>query len=314
MPSIGFIGLGIMGEGMAGRLISEGVAGTTETPLVVWNRTPSKCDALKSRFPDATIQVAASAKSLVEQCQVTYSMLSTPEASRAVFDSPDGVLAGVSSTTCIVDCATLAEADMQRMNQQVTSKGGRFLEAPVSGSKGPAKQGSLIFLCAGNKALFDQIPTALAAMGKASHFLSDSVGAGTRAKLVVNSLMGTMMVAYGEALALTEAAGLDPSTMIQIIGQGAIASPMYALKGPKMVAQDHAPNFPLKHATKDMVLATDLAKSVGVEYTVMESAAQLMVQARDDADLKVADEDFSAVYEKVHKESSNQVSKKRRIS
>lgn len=123
--AIGFIGLGIMGEGMAARLLSEGIAGASDDkPLVVWNRSENKCMALKERFPDKTIIVKSTAKEVVESCDVTYSMLSTPEASQAVFDGDDGVLAGISNGKSIVDCATLAEADMQRMNDAVVEKGG----------------------------------------------------------------------------------------------------------------------------------------------------------------------------------------------
>merc|ERR1740121_1016646 len=126
------------------------------------------------------------------------------------------------------------------MNEAVNGKGGRFLEAPVSGSKVPAANGSLIFLCAGSKILFDEIDsTALKAMGKANHFFGE-VGYGTRAKLVVNSLMGTMLAAFSEGLALSEGMGLNLKTMIEVIGQGAIQSPMFNLKGPKMVAKNHA--------------------------------------------------------------------------
>jgi 3-hydroxyisobutyrate dehydrogenase-like beta-hydroxyacid dehydrogenase len=178
----------------------------------------------------------------------------------------------------------------------------RFLEAPVSGSKGPAAQGTLIFLCAGSKDLFTEIEhTGLQAMGKASHFFSEQVGAGTRAKLVVNSLMGTMLAAFGEGLALAESVGLDPLKMVEVIGQGAIATPMFALKGPKMVVKDHAPNFPLKHAHKDMILACDMAKQAGVEFSVTEAAEKLYCDAKDDTKLAVADEDFSAVYEQIKK-------------
>ena len=189
----------------------------------------------------------------------------------------------------------------------------RFLEAPVSGSKGPAAQGSLIFLCAGSEDLFNEVKdNGLNAMGKASHFFKTDVGYGTRAKLVVNSLMGTMLAAFGEGLALSESMGLDPSTMIEVIGQGAIATPMFGLKGPKMVKKDHAPNFPLKHAHKDMALACDMAKAAGTEYSVMESAEKLFRGAREDSDLNVADEDFSAVFEKIHKDSTSEFSKKRK--
>lgn len=92
------------------------------------------------------------------------------------------------------------------------------------GSKAPAATGQLIFLCAGSKDLFNEVENnGLNAMGKASHYFSETVGYGTRAKLVVNSLMGTMVAAFGEAIALAENTGLDPLKMIEVIGQGAIA-------------------------------------------------------------------------------------------
>jgi 3-hydroxyisobutyrate dehydrogenase-like beta-hydroxyacid dehydrogenase len=249
---IGFIGLGIMGEGMAARLLSEGVAGSADRPLIVWNRTGSKCSALAQAFADKTIIIKSTAKEVVEASDITYSMLSTPEASKQVFDDAEGgTLAGVSAGKSIIDCATLAESDMQRMNDAVVAKGGRFLEAPVSGSKVPAVQGALIFLCAGSEDLFNEVKdSGLKAMGKASHFFGTEVGGGTRAKLVVNSLMGTMLAAFGEGLALAQSVGLDPNKIVEVVGQGAVASPMFALKGPKMIAKDHAPNFPLKQPTR----------------------------------------------------------------
>lgn len=191
----------------------------------------------------------------------------------------------------------------------------QFLEAPVSGSKGPAHTGALIFLCAGSESVYENetVQSSLKAMGKAKHFFGKEVGYGTRAKLVVNSLMGTMMAAFGESLALTESLGLDGDKMLEVIGQGAIQSPMYSLKGPKMLKKDHAPNFPLQHAHKDMKLAVDAAKEAGVAYAVTESAEQLFKKAREDEDLNVAEQDFSAVFERIHKESESDFSKKRKL-
>jgi 3-hydroxyisobutyrate dehydrogenase-like beta-hydroxyacid dehydrogenase len=110
---------------MAARLLSEGVAGTdAANPLIVWNRTGSKCSELQQKFPDKVIQIKDTAREVIAACGVTYSMLSTPEASKAVFEGEDGVLAGVSGGKSIVDCATLAEEDMKRMNDAVVAKGG----------------------------------------------------------------------------------------------------------------------------------------------------------------------------------------------
>jgi 3-hydroxyisobutyrate dehydrogenase-like beta-hydroxyacid dehydrogenase len=125
MSAVGFVGLGIMGEGMAARLLSEGVAGTdANNPLVIWNRTKSKCEALKVKFANKNIVIKDSAKEVVETCGITYTMLSTPEVSKIVFEGDDGVLAGVGTGKSIVDCATLAESDMKRMDEAVRGKGG----------------------------------------------------------------------------------------------------------------------------------------------------------------------------------------------
>ena len=124
MSATGFVGLGIMGEGMAARLLSQGIAGSDSNPLVVWNRTGSKCTALKEKFPDKTVIIKDTAREVVEACGVTYSMLSTPEVSKIVFEGDNGVLAGVGPGKSIIDCATLAEDDMKRMSEAVVGKGG----------------------------------------------------------------------------------------------------------------------------------------------------------------------------------------------
>ncbi len=122
----GFVGIGIMGEGMAARLLSQKIAGTTENPLIIWNRTTSKCTAFADKYKKEgyAVIVKDTAKEVVEASGVTYCMLSTPEASKAVFEADDGVLAGVSEGKSVVDCATLAEVDMKRMSEAVTGKGG----------------------------------------------------------------------------------------------------------------------------------------------------------------------------------------------
>ena len=144
-------------------------------------------------------------------------------------------------------------------------------------------------------------------MGKASHFLGP-VGTGTQAKLVVNSVMGTMLAAFSEGIHLAETVGIPGSKMVEIFGQGACAAPMFALKGPKITnidGRDHAPNFPLKHAHKDMLLASEMAKSAGVSFEVNDCAEGRFKRARESqtrTDLK--DLDFSAVFEQVVEEGN----------
>ncbi|CAN0127073.1 unnamed protein product, partial [Laminaria digitata] len=200
---------------------------------------------------------------VVEKCDIVYSMLSTPEAAADVFFDPeDGVLAGLSEGKSLVDCATLQVEDMRDMYGEATAKGAKFLEAPVSGSKGPAANGQLVFLCGGDRDLFDKATKDLDLMGKASHYLGP-VGKGTEMKLVVNMVMSTMLASVAEGICLSDSLGLNNDALIEILGQGAMASPMIALKGPLMNKKDYSSNFPLKHAQKDMRFALGLGDKVG---------------------------------------------------
>lgn len=179
-PTIGFIGLGVMGLPMAANLSAK------FQHLVVWNRT-DKSDQVKEAFaPSANVQTVSTPADVIANSDLTFSMLSTPQAVRDVlYDHESPALSAVTSGKALIDCSTLQTADMLATHQVVKDRGGLFLEAPVSGSKAPAKQGQLIFLCAGDKPLFDHpaTQTALDLMGKKSVFLG-KVGNGTNMKVI----------------------------------------------------------------------------------------------------------------------------------
>ena len=320
---LGFIGLGIMGGNMARRLLDAG-----ET-LVVWNRTASKGDALAAEYGTERVVVAAAPSEVVELVGVdgmTFSMLSTPSVSRAVFRRADGTgtcdgleRVGGARTT-LIDCATLEERDMVDFAAHVTAAGARFLEAPVSGSKVPAATGQLVFLAAGDRAAFEDAAPRLAAMGKASLFLGEAVGRGTRMKLAVNMTMGTMMASLAEGIALAHRLELDPRAFVDVLGMGAMASPLVAAKGANICAvdgaqRDHAPHFPLKHAQKDVAFAlrafasapaapaaaaapsTDGARSPAAALPLATATDALMRAAMELDGGALADADFSALSE-----------------
>ncbi|CAM9766936.1 unnamed protein product [Ectocarpus sp. 6 AP-2014] len=281
---VGFIGLGIMGTGMASNLIKGG------RDVIVWNRTASKAADFSKR---TGCETAATPKEVVEQCSITYSMLSTPEAASEVFFDPhDGVLAGLSKGKCLVDCATLQVEDMLDMYSETIGRGAKFLEAPVSGSKGPAEAGQLVFLCGGDEDLFERASEDLDLMGKASHYLGPA-GKGTEMKLVVNMIMSTMLASVAEGMCLGDSLGLSSDSLIEILGQGAMASPMVALKGPLMAKKDYSSNFPLKHAQKDMRFALGLGDKAAQALPVAAAANAEYLRAK-----KIhADDDFCAVVE-----------------
>ena len=281
---IGFLGCGIMGVPMAKNLINAG------HEVTVWNRTS---DAAKP-VVDAGAALAATAAEACAASDVTFVMVSTPEAATAVANAAkDGLSAGKG----YVDVSTVDAETSSAIAEIVRSTGAEFLEAPVSGSKKPAEDGALIFLCAGDETLYRRCSEPLETMGKAHFFLGD-VGQGANMKLVVNMIMGSMMTAFAEGLTLSEKCDLDPETLLQVISLGAIASPMFALKGPTMNAGAFPPAFPLKHQQKDMRLAIALADQLRQEMPVAAAANELYKRAaRDGCD----DEDFSAVIKAVKK-------------
>ncbi|CAM9458292.1 unnamed protein product [Phaeothamnion confervicola] len=288
-----------MGVGMANNLAKAG------RQLVVWNRSPEKSRAFAAEHAGCSAAATpaeaslpnCSLRSVIAACDVTYLMLSDLEASNAVYnDAQGGVLSALKAGKCLVDCATLTPEHMAKLDRLVTERGGTFLEAPVSGSKGPAAQGTLIFLTGGNKALYERACPDLDLMGKKSYFFG-ATGKGTEMKLVVNMTMGSMMACLAEGVSLAEASGLPVPDLLEVFDLGAMANPMFKIKGPNMIKGEHAPNFPLKHAQKDMRFALGLGDKVGQPLPVAAAANEIFKRAR----VAHGDEDMSAIYEAVKK-------------
>jgi len=268
--------------------------------LVVWNRTPSVSETLQDEYP-GRVTVARSASEVIGACDTTFSMLSTPEAAHEVFAAPSGVLAALEASDgpkSLVDCSTLGETDMQTFASAAREAGSRFLEAPVSGSRGPAAQGALIFMTAGDEALHQEVLPHLDAMGKASFFVGSDVGAATRMKLCLNMVMGSMLASLAEGVTLADSSEVDTATLLEIVSLGAMANPMFALKAANLApaggARSHPAHFPLKHAQKDVRLALELAEQRGVTLPVACSTHATMAAA---SDAGWGDADFSAVIE-----------------
>lgn len=283
---IGFVGLGIMGAPMAKNLIKAG------HNLVVWNRSPAKCDdlvnmgAIRAKSPAAVVQ----------ECGVTIAMLADPSAALNVVLGDEGVIHGLTPGKAYVDMSTVDAATSAQIGEAVLSKGGRFLEAPVSGSKKPAEDGTLIIMAAGDEGLFREVEGAFNAMAKKSFFLGP-VGSAAKMKLIVNMIMGSMTVAFSEGMGLAEKSNLSQDTLLSILGLGALANPLFQLKGQSIIKGVHKPAaFPLKHQQKDMRLALALAAEVQQPLSVATAANEAFVNALA---MGFDDSDMSAVYEAV---------------
>jgi 2-hydroxy-3-oxopropionate reductase len=281
MQKIGFLGLGIMGGAMAANLVKAGFN------VTVWNRSPEKCRELQA----LGAAVAATPAEVTAACDVTFAMLADPAAAHAVCFGPAGALEGIGGGRGYVDMSTVDAATAQEIAQAITAKGGRFVEAPVSGSKKPAQDGTLIILAAGDRGLYDQALPGLEKMGKKILFLGE-VGRGAQMKLIVNMTMGGMMTIFCEALALTEKAGLERTDLLDVLDAGALANPMFKLKGAQMLAGTFDPAFPLKHMQKDLRLAVALGDTLNQPLHSAAAANESFKKAKA---LGHADLDFCAV-------------------
>jgi 2-hydroxy-3-oxopropionate reductase len=286
MQRVGFIGLGIMGSAMAKNLLKAGFK------VTVWNRSSEKAEELAALGADR----AESPRAVAESSPITFAMLADPAAALDVSFGKNGVLEGIGGRG-YVDMSTVDASTSRRIADAVSGRGGRFLEAPVSGSRKPAEEGSLVIMAAGDSSLFDDATPALEKMGKKILYLGD-VGNGANMKLTVNMVMGGMMAAFCEGLALAEESGLDPAALLEVIDSGAIANPMFRIKGGAILKGDFTVAFPLKHMQKDLRLAVDLGDRAGQPLFSAAAANESFKRARE---MGLGDEDFSALYKAVKK-------------
>jgi 2-hydroxy-3-oxopropionate reductase len=287
MQRVGFIGLGIMGSAMAKNLLKAGFK------VTVWNRSPEKTEELAALGADRAESPAA----VAESSPITFAMLADPAAAMEICFGKNGVLEGIGDNRGYVDMSTVDASTSRRIADAVSGRGGRFLEAPVSGSRKPAEEGSLVIMAAGDSSLFDDATPALEKMGKKILYLGD-VGNGANMKLTVNMVMGGMMAALCEGLALAEGSGLDPADLLEVVDSGAIANPMFRIKGGSILKGDFTVAFPLKHMQKDLRLAVDLGDRAGQPLFSAAAANESFKRARE---MGLGDEDFSALYKAVKK-------------
>ena len=285
---IGFIGLGIMGSAMATNLLKAGFN------VTVWNRSIDKCSPLISLGATA----AASPRSIAESTDITIAMMATPAAVQSVRDGVDGITAGLSAGKGYLDMSTVDADTSTKSALLAHEKGAFFLEAPVAGSRKPAEDATLTIMAAGDRELYDSSLPVLEKMGKKIMFLGET-GNAARMKLANNLVMAGMLTALSEGIALAAGSGLDTNQLLEVLDSGAVANPMFRMKGPQIVANKDFPTaFPLKHMQKDLRLALRLAEEVGQPLFATATINELYKTALAQG---LGDQDFAAVSRVIRK-------------
>ena len=283
LPSVAFLGLGIMGSGMARRLVDAGY------PVTVFNRTPDRARPLV----EAGASIASSPREAAAGVDIVFTMVADDAASRALWQGDDGALAGVRSGTLLVECSTVTVARIGELAALARHAGCTLVDAPVTGSKNQAAAGELTFLVGAPEDALERIRPALAAMGRTILHLGPT-GSGALVKLINNFLCGVQAASLAEAVAIIERSTLDRDRAVEAIVNGSPGSPVVRTLAARMTAPDFSPNFYLHLLAKDMRYAIAEGESRGVPMRTAETALGLLDSAMARGD---GDRDMAAVVE-----------------
>ncbi|XP_030646522.1 cytokine-like nuclear factor N-PAC isoform X2 [Chanos chanos] len=279
---IGFLGLGLMGSGVVSNLLKMGHV------VTVWNRTAEKCDL----FIQEGARLGRTPAEVVSMCDITFSCVSDPKAARDLVLGPSGVLQGIRPGKCYVEMSTVDPETITELSQVITSRGGRFLEAPVSGSQQLSNDGMLVIVAAGDRTVYEDCTSCFQAMGKTSFFLGEA-GNAARMMLILNMVQGSFMATIAEGLTLAQATGQSQQTFLDILCQGQMASTFVDQKCQNILQGNFKPDYYLKHIQKDLRLAISMGDSVNHPTPMAAAANEVYKRAKA---LDQSDNDMSAVY------------------
>lgn len=251
--TVGFIGLGIMGQGMARNLLKAGFT------LSVWNRTASKAEALAAEGATtrATPAEVAAHSDIIITC-----VSDTPDV-EAVILGENGVIHGAKAGSLVIDCSTISPQATQVMAEKLAAKNIRMLDAPISGGSEGAAKGTLSIMVGGAAEDFERAMPAFQAMGKTITHVGGT-GAGQTVKLVNQVLVVGNCLAMCEALLLAQAGGVDLKKTYDAISQGAAGSWMFTNRAPQIINRDWRPGFMVSLQQKDLRLVLEAADQLGV--------------------------------------------------
>ncbi len=250
---LGFIGLGIMGKGMALNLLKNGF------DVCVWNRTESKCDELIA----AGASKGNTPADVAAKTDIIFICVSDTADVEAVVLGENGVLGSLKAGSLVVDHSTISPKATTDMAVQIEAKGAKMLDAPVSGGNEGAANGTLSIMVGGDADQVERAMPYLQAMGKTITHVGDQ-GAGQSAKLVNQILVIGTMVSMGEALLFAEASGLDLQKTLDAVSGGAAGSWTLSNRGPQAIVRDWRPGFTIDLQQKDLRLVLEAADHVGV--------------------------------------------------
>ena len=276
-PTIGFIGLGLMGNPMAGNLLKAGF------PVIVWNRTKSRADELVG----FGARLGASPRDVASQADVLITIVSDPPAIESILWGDEGALGGLRRGSTMIDSSTISPELARRVAAACAEKGVDYLDAPVTGGDWGAKKGELVFMIGGKEEVFERVKPVFEAMGK-KFFQVGPNGAGQTVKLAMNLILALEGEALAEALALATKGGVAGEKLVEVMQSSMARAGVLDVKAPSILKNEYPASFPLRLMHKDIRLALELAGKMGVTLPAASAAyatySAVKESSKDDPD------------------------------
>jgi 3-hydroxyisobutyrate dehydrogenase-like beta-hydroxyacid dehydrogenase len=278
---VGFMGLGIMGTPMAANLLKAGY------PVTVYNRSPEKAQTLVREGAGQ----AASPQALAEAADIIIVMVTGPEALNELVWGPQGAGPALNSSKVFINMSSVAPSYSRELAAQLAPTGVTCIDAPVSGTKKPAEEGTLLILAGGPEDKVKALEPLLLAMGKKVIYCG-AVGQGSMMKMFINLLLGLMMEGFAEVLNFGRLGGLSEEAMLDTVFSGPLNCGLFQMKAPNLQNHTYPTAFPLKHMTKDVKFVADTAYDLGAAVPVAQT---LLTVYRTGVARGWGDEDISAI-------------------
>jgi 3-hydroxyisobutyrate dehydrogenase-like beta-hydroxyacid dehydrogenase len=251
--------------------------------VIGWNRTKEKAQPLL----DAGMGWAGTPRELAGQVDLLFTMLTNTAAVQATADGPDGALAGLRPGTVWADVSTIAPDASVALAERVRAAGAWFLDCPVSGSPATLAAGQMSVMAGGERAAFDHVAGVLHAIGPKVTYIGPN-GQAILTKVAINLALVVSVTAFAEGVALVEKAGVDRAAVVDAVLKSVIASPVIGYRAPLLV-DDTAVFADVELQQKDLVLAQDLARKLGMSVPTCAATSEMLNAARSST---TADRDF----------------------
>jgi len=261
---VGFMGLGTMGAPMAANILRA------EYPLTVYNRSSAKTAPLA----ELGARVAPGPRELAQASDVILAMVTDSEALDALLWGPGGAAAAMDKTKVFINMSTVSPRYTRELSERLAPSGVTFIDAPVSGSRKPAEEGTLIIFAGGNRERVTELTPLLEAMGKKVIYCGEA-GQGSMMKMAINLLLGIMMEGFAEAISFGVKGGLAEETIVEAIFAGPLSCGLFRLKSAMVRQKSFPAHFPLKLMCKDLKSVIDTAYETGAPLPAGQNMLQL---------------------------------------